>query len=143
MKNVARTMGLTVNGKLDERKYFDKSAYAASQLLKTICIPQAHKILCEIGDIESKGNELWFKFLVLHIYHAGARNVKSLLSQQEVPLQGMDLIKWMWTNEYGNFKNASQNYSQVAIAAMLTLQDIMLQDCDYIFRCNDNYSSNY
>ena len=143
MKNVARTMGLTVNGKLDERKYFDKSAYAASQLLKTICIPQAHKILCEIGDIESKGNELWFKFLVLHIYHAGARNVKSLLSQQEVPLQGMDLIKWMWTNEYGNFKNASQNYSQVAIAAMLTLQDIMLEDCDYIFKCNDNYSSNY
>ena len=143
MKNVARTMGLTVNSKLDERKDFDKSAYAASQLLKTICIPQAYRILCEVGDIEPKGNELWFKFLVLHIYHAGARNVESLLSQQEEPLQGMDLIKWMWTNEYGNFKNASQNYSQVAIAAMLTLQDIVLEDCDYIFQCNDNYSTNY
>tara|TARA_B100000900_G_scaffold331742_1_gene292493 strand:+ start:144 stop:1097 length:954 start_codon:yes stop_codon:yes gene_type:complete len=143
MKNVARTMGLTVNSKLDERKDFDKSAYAASQLLKTICIPQAYRILCEVGDIEPKGNELWFKFLVLHIYHAGARNVESLLSQQEEPLQGMDLIKWMWTNEYGNFKNASQNYSQLAIAAMLTLQDIVLEDCDYIFQCNDNYSTNY
>ena len=143
MKNVARTMGLTVNSKLDERKDFDKSAYAASQLLKTICIPQAYRILCEVGDIEPKGNELWFKFLVLHIYHAGARNVESLLSQQEEPLQGMDLIKWMWTNEYGNFKNASQNYSQVAIAAMLTLQDIVLEDCDYIFQCNDNYSTDY
>ena len=143
MKSVARTMGLTVNSKLDERKDFDKSAYAASQLLKTICIPQAYRILCEVGDIEPKGNELWFKFLVLHIYHAGARNVESLLSQQEEPLQGMDLIKWMWTNEYGNFKNASQNYSQVAIAAMLTLQDIVLEDCDYIFQCNDNYSTNY
>ena len=143
MKNVARTMGLIVNSKLDERKDFDKSAYAASQLLKTICIPQAYRILCEVGDIEPKGNELWFKFLVLHIYHAGARNVESLLSQQEEPLQGMDLIKWMWTNEYGNFKNASQNYSQVAIAAMLTLQDIVLEDCDYIFQCNDNYSTNY
>ena len=90
MKSVARTMGLTVNSKLDERKDFDKSAYAASQLLKTICIPQAYRILCEVGDIEPKGNELWFKFLVLHIYHAGARNVESLLSQQEEPLQGMD-----------------------------------------------------
>ena len=143
MKNVARTMGLAVNSKLDERKDFDKSAYAASKLLKTICIPQAYRILCEVGDIEPKGNELWFKFLVLHIYHAGARNVESLLSQQEEPLQGMDLIKWMWTNEYGNFKNASQNYSQVAIAAMLTLQDIVLEDCDYIFQCNDNYSTDY
>ena len=136
MKNVARTMGLTVNNKLDERKDFNKSAFAASQLLKTICIPQAYRILCEVGDIEPEGNELWFKFLVLHIYHAGARNVESLLAQQEKPLQGMELIKWMWTNEYGNFKNSSQNYSQIAIAAMLTLKDIVLSDCEYIFNCN-------
>ncbi len=143
MKNVARKMGLIVNSKLDERKNFHKSAYAASELLKTICIPNAYRILCEIGDIEPSGNELWFKFLVLHIYHAGAKNVESLLAQQEKPLQGMELIKWMWTNEYGNFKNASQNYSQVAIAAMLTLQDIVLADCDYIFQCNSDYSPNY
>ena len=57
------------------------------------------------------------QLLVLHIYHAGARNVESLLSQLDQPLQGMELIKWMWKNEYGNFKNASQNYSQIAIAA--------------------------
>ena len=143
MNSVARKMGLTVNKYTDERKDFDKSAFAASQLLKTTCIPQAYRILCEVGDIEPSGNELWFKFLVLHIYHAGARNVESLLSQLEEPLEGMDLIRWMWTNEYGNFKNASQNYSQVAIAAMLTLQDIVLEDCDYIFECNSNYSSNY
>lgn len=143
MKSVARKMGLTVNKYTDERKDFDKSAFAASQLLKTTCIPQAYRILCEVGDIEPSGNELWFKFLVLHIYHAGARNVESLLSQLEEPLDGMELIRWMWTNEYGNFKNASQNYSQVAIAAMLTLQDIVLEDCDYIFECNSNYSSNY
>jgi len=143
MKKVAKKMGLTVNSNLDERKDFEKSAYAASELLKTICIPQAYRILCDIGDIEADENELWFKFLVLHIYHAGARNVESLLSQQQEPLAGMELIRWMWTNEYGNFKNASQNYSQVAIAAMLTLQDIVLEDCDYIFKCNDNFSSNF
>lgn len=137
MKRVARTMGLTVNRYVDERKDFKKSALAASELLKTICIPQARRILCEMDDIDPEGDELWFKFLVLHIYHAGAKNVQSLLAQLDEPLQGMELIQWMWNNEYGNFKNASQNYSQIAIAAMLTLKDIVLSDCDYIFDCND------
>lgn len=140
MKRVARTMGLTVNRYVDERKDFNKSAFAASELLKTICIPQARRILCNMDDIDPEGNELWFKFLVLHIYHAGAKNVESLLSQLNEPMQGMELIQWMWKNEYGNFKNASQNYSQIAIAAMLTLKDIVLSDCDYIFDC-DNYNS--
>ena len=138
MKRVARDMGLTVNKYVDERKDFNKSAFAASELLRTICIPQAYRILCNVGDIEPQGDELWFKLLVLHIYHAGARNVESLLSQLDQPLQGMELIKWMWRNEYGNFKNASQNYSQIAIAAMLTLKDIVLSDCEYIFDCNGN-----
>jgi hypothetical protein len=136
MKRVARDMGLTVNKYVDERKDFDKSAFAASELLRRICIPQAYRILCNVGGIEPEGDELWFKLLVLHIYHAGARNVESLLNQLEQPLQGMELIKWMWRNEYGNFKNASQNYSQIAIAAMLTLKDIVLSDCEYIFNCN-------
>jgi hypothetical protein len=140
MKRVARDMGLTVNKYVDERKDFNKSAFAASELLRTICIPQAYRILCNVGDIEPQGDELWFKLLVLHIYHAGARNVESLLSQLDQPLQGMELIKWMWKNEYGNFKNASQNYSQIAIAAMLTLKDIVLSDCEYIFDCNGNNS---
>ena len=140
MKRVARTMGLTVNRYVDERKDFKKSAFAASQLLKTVCIPQARKILCDVDDIDPAGNELWFKFLVLHVYHAGARNVGSLLSQLEEPLEGMELIQWMWKNEYGNFKNASQNYSQIAIAAMLTLNEIVLSDCDYILE-NHNINS--
>ena len=135
MKRVARDMGLTVNKYVDERKDFNKSAFAASELLRKICIPQAYRILCNVGDIEPQGDELWFKLLVLHIYHAGARNIESLLSQLEQPLQGMELIKWMWKNEYGNFKNSSQNYSQIAIAAMLTLKDIVLSDCEYIFDC--------
>ena len=135
MKRVARDMGLTVNKYVDERKDFDKSAFAASELLRRICIPQAYRILCNVGGIEPEGDELWFKLLVLHIYHAGARNVESLLNQLEQPLQGMELIKWMWRNEYGNFKNSSQNYSQIAIAAMLTLKDIVLSDCEYIFDC--------
>ena len=93
MKRVARDMGLTVNKYVDERKDFNKSAFAASELLRKICIPQAYRILCNVGDIEPQGDELWFKLLVLHIYHAGARNIESLLSQLEQPLQGMELIK--------------------------------------------------
>lgn len=143
MKSVARQMGLTVNSRVDERKNFDKSAFAASQLLKTICIPEANRILCDIGDIEPSGDELWFKLLVLHIYHAGAGNVSRLLAQMDEPLEGMELIKWMWSNEYGSFKNASQNYSQLAIAAMLTLNDIVLTDCDYIFECNSDFINNF
>jgi len=143
MKTVARQMGLTVNSRVDERKNFDKSAFAASQLLKTICIPEANRILCNIGDIEPSGDELWFKLLVLHIYHAGAGNVSKLLAQMDEPLEGMELIKWMWSNEYGSFKNASQNYSQLAIAAMLTLNDIVLTDCDYIFECNSDFTNNF
>jgi hypothetical protein len=137
MKSVARKMGLTVNKYVDERKDFNKSAFAASELLRTSCIPQARRILCNMDDVDPEGNELWFKFLVLHIYHAGAKNVESLLSQLDKPTQGMELIQWMWINEYGNFKNASQNYSQIAIAAMLTLKEIVLSDCDYIFDCNN------
>ena len=36
-------------------------------------------------------------------------------------------------------KMLPKNYSQIAIAAMLTLKDIVLSDCDYIFDCN-NYN---
>ena len=140
MKSVARSFGLTVNRYVDERKDFDKSAFAASQLIKTVCVPNARRILCK-KDIDPSGDELWFKLLVLHIYHAGAKNVEGLLEQLNEPLEGMSLIQWMWRNEWGNFKNASQNYSQVAIAAMLCLQDIVLKDCNFIFPCENQYKS--
>jgi hypothetical protein len=53
---------LTVNKYVDERKDFNKSAFAASQLLRTICIPQAYRILCNVGDIEPEGNEFGSSF---------------------------------------------------------------------------------
>ena len=46
--------------------------------------------------------------------------LKGLLKQQESPLSGKALILWIWQNEWGGFKNASQNYTQVAIAALLS-----------------------
>ena len=50
MKRVARTMGLTVNRYVDTVILINEQA--ASELLKTICIPQARRILCNMDDID-------------------------------------------------------------------------------------------
>ena len=134
MKSVAIAQGLVVDKTVDERKDFVKSATAAASLLSSVCIPEAKRILSDL-ELNFNENELWFKLFVLHIYHAGAGNVQGLLQQQETPLKGKELIVWMWQNEYGNFKNASQNYTQVAIAALLSLQDEIYEHCDFIFDC--------
>ena len=134
MKSVARAHGLTVNKTIDERKDFDKSATAAASLLSSVCIVEAKRILGNL-EVNYTETDLWFKFLVLHIYHAGAGNVEGLLKQQETPLCGKELILWIWQNEWGGFKNASQNYTQVAIAALLSLQDEIYDHCDFIFDC--------
>jgi hypothetical protein len=134
MKSVAKAHGLIVNKTIDERKDFDKSAKAAASLLSSVCIVEARRILGSL-DVSFSENDLWFKLLVLHIYHAGAGNVEGLLKQQESPLSGKSLILWIWQNEWGGFKNASQNYTQVAIAALLSLQDEIYDHCDFIFEC--------
>jgi len=134
MKSVARAHGLVVNKTTDERKDFEKSAKAAASLLSKVCVPEAKRILNSL-EVEFSENKLWFKLLVLHIYHAGAGNVEGLLKQQETPLSGKNLITWIWKNEWGGFKNASQNYTQVAIAALLSLQDEIYEHCDFIFEC--------
>ena len=134
MKSVARAHGLVVNKTTDERKDFEKSAKAAASLLSKVCVPEAKRILNSL-EVEFSENKLWFKLLVLHIYHAGAGNVEGLLKQQETPLSGKNLITWIWKNEWGGFKNASQNYTQVAIAALLSLQDEIYEHCDFSFEC--------
>lgn len=134
MKRVARTYGLTVNKYKDERKDFDKSAVAASQLISKSCIPMAKKILYNQG-IKYSEDDLWFKLFVLHIYHAGAGNVGALIQHLEPEKGGMSLIQLMWQNEYAGFKNASQNYSQVALASNLILYEMMYEKCDFMYDC--------
>jgi hypothetical protein len=121
MKDVARMYGLKVNKQIDERADFERSAFAASSLLKKICIPQARKMLDSVGIKDYHEDELWFKLLVMHIYHAGAYNVqKALLAVQ--PAHGdMDLIYTLWRTQTARFKSASQNYSQLVLAAMLEM----------------------
>jgi len=123
MKDVARMYGLKVNRHIDERANFERSAFAASSLIKKICIPKAHEMLDSLKINTVNEDELWFKLLVMHVYHAGAYNVqKALLSF--APTEGnMDLIYTLWRTSTGRFKSASQNYSQLVLAAMLEMND--------------------
>ena len=67
--------------------------------------------------------DLWFKLLVMHVYHAGAYNVEKALFTFN-PKQGdMNLIYGLWQAQTNHFKSASQNYSQLILAAMLEMND--------------------
>ena len=136
MPSVARSQGLTVNNTTDERKDFEKSATAAAKLIQNICIPEAKKIL-SAHELKYAENDLWFRFLVLHIYHAGASNVAAVLNIIQ-PMEGSQkLIKSMWQNKAASFGNCSQNYSQLAIASQLILHDMVYSNCDGVI----SYSS--
>ena len=118
MPGVARMFGLKVNKKKDERANFNRSAYGASMLLKSICIPKTKQLLDTLR-IPFKEDELWFKLLVMHTYHAGIGNVKAALYAMPERLQGMPLIYKLWNTNAKGFQGASQNYSQLILAAYL------------------------
>jgi hypothetical protein len=120
MKDVARLFGLKVNRQIDERADFDRSAYAASSLIKKICIPNT-KLILDSLHITYNEQDLWFKLLVMHSYHAGSGNVKKAL-YTFMPTKGdMNLIYNLWHAQTKHFRSASQNYSQLILAAMLEM----------------------
>jgi hypothetical protein len=121
MKDVARSHGLRVDGSIDERANFERSAYAASSLIKKVCIPKARKMLDSLRISNYNEDELWFKLLVMHTYHAGAYNVQSALFTFKPKEGNMELIYNLWQAQTARFKNASQNYSQLILAAMLEM----------------------
>ncbi len=118
MKGVARNYGLKVNKKKDERANFNRSAYAASQLIKTICIPYTKQML-DSKSIAYNEDDLWFRLLVMHVYNAGAGNVSMALNAIPQTQPGIGLIKQLWTTSAGRFQTSSQNYSQLILAAFL------------------------
>lgn len=118
MKNVARKFGLKVNRKIDERLDFNRSAYAAAMLIKTICIPETKRLLDSLCTPYNE-NDLWFKLLVMHIYHAGAYNVKNALFNSKCHTNGMEMIYCLWQTRKGAFQSASQNYSQLILTAYI------------------------
>ena len=124
MKGVAIKQGLKVNSAIDERKDFDKSAWATGKLIKNTCIPEAKRIL-SAHNVPFSENELWFRLFVLHIYHAGAGNVAQVINAIQPSEGGQQLITTMWQTKAGHFGNASQNYSQLALASFLVLQEMI------------------
>src|SRR5690606_8424028 len=89
-------------------------------LLKNICIPRARTMLDSLR-IPYSENELWFRLLVMHVYHAGALNVQKALYACQPCSGGMPLIFNLWQTQTARFRSASQNYSQLVLAAMLEM----------------------
>ncbi|NVK65326.1 MAG: transglycosylase SLT domain-containing protein [Flavobacteriales bacterium] len=135
MPRVARAQGLTVNRYTDERSDFERSAYGASRLISRICIPEAKRIL-DARNLSYNENDLWFRLFVLHVYHAGSLNVAAVVNKINPEVGGQSLIQSMWVNTAAQFGNNSQNYTQLALASQLILDDMIHVDCDYILRCS-------
>ena len=125
MKSVARQFGLRVDAIVDERVDFDKSAAAAARLFKEICIPYSARMLQEL-NLPYHEQSLWFRLLVMHVYHAGAANVRKALSMMPEVSSGKAFIQALWNIEYGSFRNAAQNYSQLVLASYLEFNHYMM-----------------
>lgn len=140
MPGVARAMGLTVNNTIDERKDFEKSAMGSARLIKRVCIPEAKKIL-ESHHLTYNENDLWFRLFVLHVYHAGAINVRAVVNKINPTTGSQDLIKAMWQTSAASFGNNSQNYTQLALASQIILNELVYQSGASIFDCLTSNSS--
>lgn len=134
MPAVARAQGLTVNAQVDERKNFDRSAYAAARLISRVCIPEAKKIL-KAHNLSYNESDLWFRLFVLHVYHAGAMNVSAVVKKINPTVGSQELILQMWQNTAADFGNNSQNYTQLALASQLILHEMIYEHCEEIFDC--------
>ena len=124
MPDVARSMGLRVNKKMDERKNFERSAAASAKFIRTYCMPLAKKV-CQQNGIVFDRNDLWFKLLTMHIYNAGYGNVNAAVEKVCPQTGGKEFIKQLWITEAGQFKNQSQNYSQLVLACMSNFTKMM------------------
>lgn len=125
MKAVAKKQGLIVNGQIDERTDIEKSALGASRLLSRVCIPYVKTIL-DSAHLQYNETDLWFRLMVLHAYHAGAGNVAGVVKKINACEGGLPFVQTVWQTTYGGFKNASQNYSQLALAAFCNFNDLVI-----------------
>lgn len=142
MPSVARSYGLVVNSIVDERKDFVKSATAASKMMKTSCIPSA-RIIANMAGLEIDEDAIWFRLLTMHIYHAGAGNVKAVVQACGKVNSGEELIQKMWVTTAASFGNSSQNYSQLALAAHLQLAQMVKDKKLCVFECKKDEASTH
>ncbi len=128
MPDVARQYGLVVNANVDERKYLSKSARAAAHLLHNVCVPEVEKML-NTYHVKFDRNDIWFRLLVLHAYHAGAGNVRAVMARIQPKVGGMELMEKIWQTEAAAFRNESQNYSQIALAGIIEMDAYIYKNC--------------
>ncbi len=126
MRQVALNQGLVVNSVTDERKDIHKASRAAATFIQNVCLPETRKLLKNRG-ISFEEDQLWFKLLVLHVYHSGASNVNNALKKLDSIQGGPSLIQQLWHVQNRGFQNASQNYSQIALASLLELEELIFQ----------------
>lgn len=127
MPDVAREQGLIVNDQVDERTNFRKAAQTAARLLRKTYIPKVRNMMAN-HKLYYNESDMWFRMLVLHSYHAGPGNVSGVLGAIRPYAGGCDLMKKVWTTEHGGFQNSCQNYSQIALAALMELDRILARD---------------
>ena len=132
MKSVAVKQGLTVNRSRDDRSDLNKSARAAAKFLHTVCIPNIKSTLNKNG-IKYNETDIWFRLLVLHAYHAGSANIAGVIEATGMKKGGTELITKIWQTEYKSFKNQSQNYSQIALAALLSFDELINENKDTVY----------
>lgn len=124
MRYVAITNGLTVTRALDERADVIKAAGATARFIRRVCLPETRQIL-DAWRLDYDESSIWFRLMVLHVYHAGAGNVRGALRNIAPKEGGIQLIQQLWQTRYRGFGNASQNYSQLALASLMELNDIV------------------
>ncbi|MEO0582078.1 MAG: hypothetical protein AAF135_07650 [Bacteroidota bacterium] len=127
MEGVAREQGLIVNDSIDERAQFDKAAQGAARLIHRVCLPKARG-LCEKYKLDYAEHELWFRLLTMHIYHAGIGNVRRVIRKIRPKKGDQTLITKIWQTKSRRFGNASQNYSQITLATLLELDELIQKE---------------
>ena len=65
----------------------------------------------------------------------GAGNVRNAVNVINPTKGDMTLITQLWKTEVGQFRNASQNYSQLALASLIELDNIIYKKCQFIYNC--------
>ncbi|RMG60096.1 MAG: lytic transglycosylase domain-containing protein [Bacteroidetes bacterium] len=140
MEGVAREMGLTVNDSIDERAEFDPAARGAARLIRRICLPKTRQLLAQQG-LAYRETDTWFRLLVMHVYHAGIGNVRRAVRKVRSEEGGIPFFQELWQTKSRRFGNASQNYSQIILAALMELDQLLQRTgiiCDALPEMRDS-----
>lgn len=140
MKDVAIDRGLVVNSTRDDRLNFHRAARAAAGHIERVCLPQTRALLDDYG-IDYEETDTWFRLLVLHNYHAGGGNVRAAFRKIRPSRGGIQLMQQLWQTRASGFQNASQNYSQIALSALIELEVVVRDECEII--CSDIRRMNF